>query len=329
LFFLSIGLLLVWLAVRGKSDEEIANIKKSFNEANYFWIIVAMVVSGLSHYFRAVRWKLLLQPLNYKPKTSNTFFAVMVGYLANFALPRLGEVSRCALLNKYENVPFTQGFGTVIVERAFDFVCLLLIFFFILLLEFGKIYGIADQLIFQTVMHKTAALMQHKTVLLLLLAFGVIVIIALFYFRKKIAELISGKLFSFLLGIWEGLKSIRNLEKPAMFLVHTILIWIMYILQVYICFWAFTETNSLTFATATVIVVFGSIGIIAVPGGTGAYQVILIQILTTAYFISEATSFAFAWVVWSAQFLLILLLGIFSLLMLALLNKSKTEKERE
>ncbi len=120
LFFLSIGIVLIWLAVRNKTEEELVNIKLALEAADYFWISLSIIISGLSHYFRAIRWKLMLKPMGYNPKTSNTIFALLVGYLANFALPRLGEVSRCGLLTKYEKVPFTEAFGTVIAERALD-----------------------------------------------------------------------------------------------------------------------------------------------------------------------------------------------------------------
>ena len=128
LFFLGLGILLVWMALRGKSTEEKHQIVESILNANGFWIAISLVASLLSHYFRTIRWKLLLKPLGYNPKTSNTFFAVMVGYLANFAIYRMGEVTRCGLLTKYEKVPFTVSFGSVIAERALDMICLIILF---------------------------------------------------------------------------------------------------------------------------------------------------------------------------------------------------------
>ena len=325
LFFLSLGAALIWLALRKTTDAEFANIKTSLSNANYYWIFASMIISGMSHYFRALRWRLLLNPLGYKPKIYNTFFSVMVGYLANFALPRLGEVSRCGLLTKYEKVPFTEGFGTVISERALDVVCLIILFFATLAIEFDKISGIANDLIFKTVSQKFQALMQKELfviiggIILLMVAFAFI------YFRKKIQSLFSGKAKGFIKGLWDGLLSVKNVDKPMQFIIHTLLIWIMYILQVYVCFFAFTETAHLSIMVAVVIVVFGSLGVIAVPGGTGAYQLIVIQILTTVYLIANTVAFAFAWAVWTSQFLLILSLGLLSLIFLALLNKDAKE----
>jgi uncharacterized protein (TIRG00374 family) len=326
LFFLSIGIVLIWLAVRNKTEEEIVNIKLALEQADYFWISLSIIISGLSHYFRTIRWKLMLKPLGYTPKTSNTFFALLVGYLANFALPRLGEVSRCGLLTKYEKVPFTEAFGTVIAERALDVLCVIFLFLTILALEFERISGIANDLVFSTISEKFHGLMQKQGFVIIMGLGLTLIMAAFFYFRKKVQATLSGKLKSFINGLWNGLKSVKKVDKPSLFILHTVLIWLMYILQVYVCFFAFAEMSHLSFVVAIVIVVFGSLGVIVVPGGTGAYQAIVIQILTTVYLTSGTVAFAFAWAVWTSQFLLILSLGLISLLLLAILNKQVNEK---
>ena len=323
IFFLGLGVLLVWLAIKDKSQAELQSIKMALKQADYSWIALSFLVSALSHYFRSLRWKILLAPLGHHPKTSNTLFSVMVGYLANLALPRLGEVTRCGMMNQYEKVPFTEGFGTVIAERALDLICLILIFFITLFIEFSKIYGISNDLIFKTVSDKCALLFQQKQFLILALVGGITLTSIFFYFRKRLQVILSSKIKGFVNGLWQGLLSVKNVKQPGWFIVNTVLIWLMYILQVYVCFFALPETSSLSFVVAMVIMVFGSIGIIVVPGGTGAYQAIVIQILTTVYLISDTSAFAFAWTVWSSQIIMILVLGLISLLLLPLLNKKK------
>lgn len=326
LFFLGIGILLIWLAIHNKTEQELDNIKIAFQQANYFWISLSIVISGLSHYFRAVRWKLMLKPLGYVPKTSNTFFALLVGYLANFALPRLGEVSRCGLLTKYEKIPFTEAFGTVIAERALDVLCVIILFFAILTLEFNRISGLANDLVFNTVSVTVHNLMEKQAVVVIMGVTLISMTAVFFYFRRKIHDVLSGKIKGFVNGLWDGLRSIKNVEKPLLFIFHTSLIWLMYILQVYVCFFAFEGMSHLSFIVAIVIVIFGSLGVIVVPGGTGAYQAIVIQILTTVYLTSGTIAFAFAWAVWTSQFLLILSFGLISLLLLAILNKNVNGK---
>lgn len=284
---------------------------------------LSFLVGILSHYFRAVRWKILLAPLNYRPKLSNTFFAVMVGYLANLAVNRLGEVTRCGTLNQYEKIPFTEGFGSVIAERALDLICLILIFFITLTMAFDKIYVIANEQIIGPVLTKCSNLLQHKILLIVLVVLMLLIAGILFYFRKRLQEIFSSKIKNFILGLWQGLLSIKNIKQPFWFILHTVLIWLMYILQAYVCFFAFPETAHLPFMAATVMLVFGSLGIIAVPGGTGAYQAILIPILMNIYFIPQPGAFALAWTVWAAQIVLILTLGLISLILLPLLNKKE------
>ncbi|MDF2437707.1 MAG: hypothetical protein K0Q95_2083 [Bacteroidota bacterium] len=322
LFFLSIGILLIWLAVKDKTDAELLNIKGALEGANYFWILLSILISGLSHYFRALRWKLLLKPLGHHPKTSNTFFSVAVGYLANLAIPRLGEVTRCGLLTRYEKVPFVQGFGSVIAERALDVVCLILLFFLTLTMEFTKISGIANDLIFIPVTAKFNQLMQKQLFVIVACVLLLAGIAAFFYFRNKIKNLMSGKLKGFVNGLWEGLLSVKKVNNPWLFIFHTVMIWLMYILQVYVCFFAFNELKDLSFVVAMVITVFGSLAVVVVPGGTGMYQLIVIQILTTVYAMSQTGSFAFAWSVWVSQIVLILFAGLLSLILLPILNKN-------
>lgn len=321
IFFLGLGLLFVWLAIRNITQEEKDNVQTALEQADYTWIILSFLVTTLSHYFRAVRWKILLAPLGHHPKTSNSFFSVMVGYLANLALPRVGEVTRCGMLNQYEKVPFTVVFGTVIAERALDLICLIVVFFTTLFIAFDRIYGLANDMVFTPVANKWNLLFQEKTILLIAATALITLISIFFYFRKKLQEILSSKVKGFVNGLWQGLLSIKDIKQPVLFVVQTALIWFMYILQVYVCFYAFSDTSQLGLTVAMVINVFGSIAIIIIPGGTGLYQTIVIQILTTVYFIEKGSAIAFAWAVWSSQIIIILILGLISLILLPLLNK--------
>ncbi len=247
----------------------------------------------------------------------------MVGYLANLALPRIGEVTRCGMMNQYEKVPFTEGFGTVIAERALDLLCLVLIFFIALIIEFDKIYGLANEMVFTPLGNKFSILLEKKTTLIIVFVLTVLFIFLFFYFRKKLQKALSYKLKKFVNGLWQGLLSIKDIQKPVLFIIQTVMIWVMYILQIYVCFFAFEGTSQLSFVVAMVLNVFGSVAIILIPGGTGLYQTIIIQVLTGVYFIEKGSAFAFAWAVWSAQIVIILILGLISLILLPLLNKKK------
>jgi uncharacterized membrane protein YbhN (UPF0104 family) len=124
-------------------------------------------------------------------------------------------------------------------------------------------------------------------------------------------------------GFWEGIKSIKKIDKPIHFLAHTLLIWFLYIATLYFCFFSFKELSGLGWGASLSVLIFGSIGIIVVPGGTGAYQTLVTAVLTTCYFVTFATAFAFSWIVWTSSLAVILILGLLSLIMLPILNKTK------
>jgi uncharacterized membrane protein YbhN (UPF0104 family) len=197
----------------------------------------------------------------------------------------------------------------------------IILFFSILAIEFDRIFSISNHLIFTPLLNKIQLLIDKPLYLIIVFILIAIVSGVLFYFRKKIQTKFSVKLKGFIRGLIDGLKSIKNVDNPIYFLVQTVLIWLMYVLQVYVCFFAFNELSGLPFMSAIVIVVFGSLAVVAVPGGTGAYQIIVTSILTTVYLASETASDAFAWAVWGVQFLLILFMGLVSLILLATLNE--------
>ncbi|RYG26215.1 MAG: flippase-like domain-containing protein, partial [Chitinophagaceae bacterium] len=126
LFFFCLGFFFVWLSVKDINKEEWLQIRYAIENARYYLIIPVFIILGLGHYVRALRWRLLMEPLGYHPKKANTFFAVMIGYLANQGVPRLGEVLKCTVLAKYEKIPADKLVGTIILERLIDAVTLLI-----------------------------------------------------------------------------------------------------------------------------------------------------------------------------------------------------------
>ena len=137
--FLGLGIFIIWLSLRGLTSEERIQILHSFRIANYNWVILTIIMGITSHILRALRWRLFFEPLGYHPSLKNTFFAVMVGYFANMAFPRLGEVTRCGILTRYEKIPFNKSFGTVITERAIDMIIFIFLFFLMIVTQAGTI----------------------------------------------------------------------------------------------------------------------------------------------------------------------------------------------
>lgn len=320
LFFLGLGIALIFLFVNKLSEEDKDKIINAVLNADYSWILASMIFGTLAHISRAMRWKQLLEPLDYKPKLSNTFFAVMIMYFANLAVPRLGEVSRCAILKRYEGIPVEKSFGTVVAERAIDLIFLALIFLLTLIFQWDLFMETLE--VVKNLGTNTPGENQEKSIVLPLLA--IIAAIAggvLFLFRKNARiKLIYGKILNLILGFVSGLKSAIKVKNPLLFIGHSIFIWLMYILMVYICFFSLPATAELPFHVCMMLLIFGSLGIIIVPGGIGIYPAIISAVLGL-YAIDEPTGYAFGWIVWIGQTVLLIVWGLISFTLLPIVNK--------
>jgi hypothetical protein len=303
-----------------------AEIWQSFVHADYTWVIVSVFVGIISHVVRALRWNILIETLGYKPKITNTFFAVMIGYLANMALPRLGEVTRCGVLNKYENVPINKSFGTVIVERSVDMVVFLILFFLNLIIFFDKLNVYVQEKVYEPLgekfnLNEKASMYLFVFVIVFSLIAGIY-----FLFRKKIHKLrVYQKVKELLAGLWKGLWSVSKIKKPWTFIFQSVLIWFLYYMMVYLCFFSLTETNQLGLGAALSLLIFGSIGIMVVQGGIGIYPVIVAETLVI-YQVMSTVGYALGWLIWTAQTLMIVIAGILSLILLPILNNTKNAK---
>ncbi|HSJ12380.1 MAG TPA: lysylphosphatidylglycerol synthase transmembrane domain-containing protein [Gillisia sp.] len=132
---LLLGVFLIWYSLESATQLEREQLMENIAAANPWWIFLSLIFGLLAHLSRAYRWKFLLAPMGYKPRFLNSFMAVMVGYLANFGIPRSGEVLRAVTISGYEDIPFEKAFGTIISERIADFLVLLIIIGVTLLLQ--------------------------------------------------------------------------------------------------------------------------------------------------------------------------------------------------
>jgi glycosyltransferase 2 family protein len=322
IFFLIAGLL-VWLSLRSVAEKK-DEIIRSFQQADYTWVAVALVIAGFSHFLRAYRWNYLLKPLGYKTDLVNANCAVIIGYLANYGIPRSGELTRCTIAAKYDKVPFEVGFGTVITERIVDLLVFLLMAVVTVLFQFEELKDALNEHIVSKLSEKWQNLQAHPVLFYLLIGGVALSIIAFFVLRKKLAGLLKGKFGKFLSGLGEGVGSIRKLEKPGMFILMSLLIWACYFYALYVCFFAISGTAHLTQGACLTLMLFGTFGVMFSPGGLGAYPLILFAILTKTYNIDDASAFALPWLSWTAQFLLIVLLGVISAIALPLYNRNKS-----
>jgi uncharacterized protein (TIRG00374 family) len=311
LVFLSIGLGLLYLVFK---DQDFNKLWEDIKGANYYFIAVSMIMGYLAIISRGLRWNILLKPLGYTPKKWNSIHAVTIGYFANLAVPRIGEVTRCTALNQAEKIPVDKLFGTVLLERVIDtglLLVLLLCTFLVKIDLFTEFFNSA----FKNRSGEISLNTTHYIILTLLIA-GLLVLLG---FRKKIiASAFFQKVKAFLIGIAEGFKTIRKIEQKGMFVFHTIFIWSMYLLMTYVCFFAFTGTSHLGMDDGLFVTIVGGLGMVApAPGGIGAYHAAVIAGLT-ALEIDGNIARSFAVVIHSAQTAMMVGTGLFALIALSL-----------
>ena len=322
LFFFGLGILFVWLSVKDITAQHWEHIKESIRQSRQWLIIPAFGLLFIAHYSRALRWKILMEPLGYHPSNFNTFAAVMIGYLVNSAVPRLGEVVKCTLLARYEKVRADRLVGTIVMERAVDVVCLLVVFIAALFFQ-GGVIGEHLSREFSGLFRDKAGNM--NTTKILLMAGGFLLFIFLLYFLLKRFGHIDavGKIKNVIRGIFHGLNSIRLIEHKGLFIFHTILIWVLYLAGTTIGIYALRETAHLGIGGGLTTLAVGSVGMILTPGGIGAYPLLVAKLMGW-YGVDEKTiGNALGWLLWSVQTVIILIGGLIFFALLSHHNKNR------
>lgn len=309
---LLLGIFLIWYSIGTATPEERQELWENIRLADPFWIVLSIVFGALSHLSRAYRWKYLLEPLGYKPRLSNSFMAVMGGYLANFGIPRSGEVLRGATISTYEEIPFDKAFGTIVSERIADMVMLLLIVSIGLLFQAQNLLDYFD-----------ANNINPFVTLLVLFSVIVLGIIGLLIIKRMDHPFIA-KLRNFAKGLLEGMKSILKMQNKTFFILHTLFIWTMYLLMFYVIKFTIPETYSLSIAAILAAFIVGSFAITTTNGGIGVYPIAMGAVLLL-FGINQQAGEAFGWIVWGSQTVLVLVLGGLSLLLLPIVNRKKVE----
>ena len=296
--------------------EQVETIRQSFAGANYYWVLLSVILGTLSHVSRAYRWRYTLNPIDLNVGFINSFFAVMIGYVANIVFPRLGEVSRCAVIAKYENAPFEKLFGTVLAERVADMIILLSIIVVVLLLQIDILQetlldmvdsGGDPSTIFQT--------------LGLIIGAGLLGFIGLLIFLKVSNHPFAVKVKSILQGLLDGILSILRMKKKWAFIGHTAFIWAMYMLMFYVAFFSLPETSNVPLAGVLAAFVMGGLSIVLVQGGIGVYP-LFVSVVLGLYGLSETTGLTLGWIIWTAQTSMIIGWGVISLIGMPLYNRT-------
>ncbi|MES2379493.1 MAG: lysylphosphatidylglycerol synthase transmembrane domain-containing protein [Bacteroidota bacterium] len=302
-------------------NQDWAELWSKISSANLLWLGIGMSVSVFSHWLRAYRAILMYDAMNYKIKTDNSFYAVIIGYMMNYFIPRAGEVARCASLNKSDNLPIEKSLGSVITERLFDLLIMVFLLALVFFIQFDLIWGFIQKTIATNQTASTGTLPLKWIVLGLLVATSAFI----YLLRHKIKSLaIYNKIASLLKGFMDGLLSIKNVKQPVLFVFLSFGIWACYILMMYCCFFALVSTSSLSFTACLTVFAIGTIGVaLPAPGaGAGTYHYFISQSLLL-FGVAEADGVAYATMVHGAQMILIIVLGLLSSLILLLKKKAQ------
>ena len=332
--FFGVGVLFIYLSIKDLTHDDWLNLRDSALQAakgySWLWLLGSFLAGLLSHYIRALRTKQLLQPLGYNIRRSMAFVSVMVCYIANLAFPRLGEVLRCTCLQQFERVPFQKTLGTVVVERAIDFILLVLIVVVAIVINTGILSGmIVDTATGLTLGEKlnnvfTGLLFNYK--LYIAAAITILFFVIAYLTRQKWGKIaFFVKIKNFFVGLWQGLASIKDLKSPSLFVGYTAVIWILYFSECLFCCKAFDFLSGRDMVLVFTVFAMGNIGYLVGPGGIGAYWWIVAGTLVF-YGVEYSQGLAVGMVAWGVQTLMILTVGTISLIAASLM-KSKSNNE--
>lgn len=314
--FFAIGVLIFWLIYKDQDMDRIKNILK--NDVNYLWIWISFIFGLFSHISRSIRWNLMIKPLGHNPRLLNTFLSVMVGYLMNLVLPRMGEISRCGVLSKYEKIPFTKLVGTVVTERIIDVIMLLLLLVIVIVTQFGQFLKFLSNN--PEIQEKVTGMISSPYLYIGIVAFFIFVYIYRKTFRKSA---IFKKIETTLAQFKEGLISVKNMKHKGAFIFHSIFIWTMYYLMLYVVFFSFDFTSLLSPFAGLTTFVFASFGMVApVQGGIGAWHFMAKEALSL-YGVANENGIIFALLVHATMTAMLIFVGVISVFMLPFSNRKK------
>ncbi|MBX2931225.1 MAG: flippase-like domain-containing protein [Chitinophagaceae bacterium] len=325
LVFMGLGIFLVWLSIHKikSNPEEWNEFKLSLSSANYWLFVPVFFIIVLSHIIRALRWRILIQPMGYHVSKPNTFFAVMIGYMANMAVPRLGEVLKCTILARYEKVPAEKIVGTMVAERAIDALSLGLIFLLALIFQFDVVIAAYQELQVLIAGKPDEVMSNTKKIIFLSIAVLIIVLLLWMMFTKRINKIMIATQ-KIIKGVWEGLISTIRLKHKKLFFFYSLLIWLLYLLGTWVGFYAMQGTTGLSISVAITCLAFASIGMIVTPGGIGTYPALIAIVLSLQQpSIPNSIGYANGTLQWFAQCIIVLLVGFICLILLPWYNRKK------
>jgi glycosyltransferase 2 family protein len=313
---IAITVTLLWLSLRGlnvEGEDKSEFIWNAWKKCDKGYLLIMALVAMASHVLRAVRWRMLLEPTGNKVSLSNSFLSLMIGYLVNMAVPRGGEVSRCYNLYKLEETPVEVSFGTVVVERIVDLICLILLIGISFIVEWTRLKAFIDTLDFS---RSGSSSFSIWIILAIVVLIGLIVAVYLLRNNQKLRKI--------LIGFKDGVMAIFQLKNKTLFIFYSIAIWTLYFIMSYFVVIAFPETRELGVSAVLTLFAIGSIAMAApLPGGAGSYHTLVPLGLVMLYNLPKSEAIAFVFIFHGWQTVIMILAGVISLIISYLIIRWK------
>ena len=307
IIFAVIGVTLLYYVF---DDVDLSAMWHNIVNANYWWVLVALLFAMGGYTFRALRWNLLIESTcGRSPSLWDSFWALMFGYFANLALPRVGEITRCGALARTNKMPFDTLVGTVIVERVFDLLLVFLlaaITFFIKIDFFGTF--IMENVVTPTISSVTSISITAVVAILV----AIVLVVFVFVFLKE--NVVMKKVRSFTQGMVNGIKSVYKLEKRWLFLFYTVMLWVCYWVMTWIICFSIAQTSHLGIVDGLFLLIIGSLGMsVPVQNGIGVYHFIVAKALTIYGLDYTTVGLLYATISHESQLILEIVLGLASM----------------
>lgn len=282
-------------------------------EMDWTWMWLSFPFGILAQAFRGWRWRLTLEPIGEKVRTSTCVNSIFVSYAVSLIVPRIGEFTRCGILNQKDGASFPKALGTVVVERAVDSILVLLLTFATLLLQM-RVFGIFFEktgVNIKDILHGFSA-----TGYIVTLICGIAAMVGLYSVRKKLS--IYNKVKTTVQGVWEGVLSLKQVKNVPLFIFYSVMIWVSYFLHYYLTFFCFDFTSDLGIMCALVTFIVGSIAVIVpTPNGMGPWH-FAVKTMLILYGVADINALYFVLIVHTVQTLLVVALGIYAWVSLSL-----------
>ena len=307
--FLALGVALLWFSFR---NVDLSQLWTDIKGAKYSWMLLSLACLAISLFFRALRWNIQIEALGYKSRTSSTYGAVLIAYLANCIFPRLGEVVRCSVLKRKENIPFDKTLGSVVSERIIDLLVLFTLAFLVIVFQW-KLLG---SLVTSWMVPLLNKLKDNVLLGIIAIIIGIVCIVFLIKIIRK-----NKKIASIWYGFVDGIKSVVTMRKKWRFVLYTLGVWGFYVFMTWLPFYMLAETSHLGAVEAITLLGIATLGVVApVPGGIGTYHFIAITLLSGFYGISEQAAGSFAAINHGSQMLFYIITGLTAYIVMFFFN---------